>query len=157
MADMRRTMYLAIGAVLTHPRFHPVHRRLYELTGGRGPIGRALGVDMVVVTMRGRRTGRDRRIPLAAVRDGEAWIVVGSNGGKARAPGWVLNLRAHPDVTVQHRATTTAHRARELTGEGARRQWALVIAAYPGFAVYRDRTDRLIPLFALEPATSESA
>ena len=157
MVDISRTKYLAIGAILTHPRFHPIHRRLYDLTGGRGPIGRALGVDMVVVTMRGRRSGRDRRVPLAAVRDGAAWIVVGSNGGKATAPDWARNLRTHPDVLVQHRTAKTAHRARETSGEEARRQWALVVAAYPGFALYRDRTDRPIPLFALEPVTSEAS
>ena len=59
-----RRVYLAIGLVLTHPRFHPIHRRLYGWTGGRGPVGRALGMDMLLVETRGRRTGEPRIIPL---------------------------------------------------------------------------------------------
>lgn len=147
-----RPVYVAIGLVLTHPLFHPVHRRLYRWTGGRGPLSRALGMDMILVTMRGLRTGAARVIPLGAVRDGDTWILIGSNAGKARTPAWVHNLRAAPAVTVQQGATTAAFRAREAQGEEYERRWATVTAAYPGYQVYRERTDRPIALFVLEPA-----
>ena len=81
-APLSRRAYLVIGEVLTHPRFHPIHVRLYRWTGGRGPVGRALGLDVILVTMRGRRTGALRTVPLAAVRDGERWVLIGSNAGK---------------------------------------------------------------------------
>jgi deazaflavin-dependent oxidoreductase (nitroreductase family) len=145
------SVYLAIGEVLTHPRFHPIHRRLYRWTGGRGPVSRALGMDMILVTARGRRTGTERTVPLAAVPDRGAWVVVGSNAGKTRAPAWIHNLRADPDVRVEHRGRAGAFRAREATGDELERLWALVIGAYPGFGVYRDRTARQVPLFILEP------
>lgn len=151
VARLPSTVYLAIGEVLTHPRFHPIHRRLYRWTGGRGPVSRALGMDMILVIARGRRTGTERTVPLAAVRDREAWVVVGSNAGKPRAPAWIHNLRAEPEVRVEHRGRGGAYRAREVTGDEFERLWALVIAAYPGFAVYRDRTTRQVPLFVLEP------
>lgn len=149
-----RPVYIAIGEVLTHPRFHPVHRRLYRWTGGRGIVARALGMDMILVHMTGARSGEARTVPLAAVRDVVGWVLVGSNAGKPRMPAWVHNLRAHPDVHVEHRAQTLAHRAREATGDELERLWAAVVAVYPGYAVYRDRTSRSIPIFVLEPASA---
>ena len=122
-------VYLAIGEVLTHPRFHPIHRRLYRWTGGRGPVSRALGMDMILVTARGRRTGTERTVPLAAVQDRGAWVVVGSNAGKTRAPAWIHNLRADPDVRVEHRERTGDFRAREATGDELEQLWALVVRA----------------------------
>ena len=144
-------VYLAIGLVLTHPWFHPIHRRLFALTGGRGPVGRALGMDMILVRMRGRRSGADRSIPLGAVRDGATWILIGSNAGKERMPAWVHNLRAHGLVTVVHAGRSVAFRAREATGDEWDRLWTVVTTAYPGYDVYRRRTDRHIPLFVLDP------
>lgn len=153
-AASSRLVYLAIGEVLTHPRFHPIHRRLYRLTGGRGVVSRALGMDMLLVTVTGRRSGVDRTVPLAAVRDGESWVLVGSNAGKGRTPGWVHNLRAEPAVTVEHGPTApAAFRAREVSDpQELEARWRQVIAAYPGYGVYRRRTERVIPLFVLEPA-----
>ncbi len=104
-----RRVYLAIGLVLTHPWFHPIHRRLFALTGGRGPVGRALGMDMILVRMRGRRTGADRSIPLGAVREGDTWILIASNAGKEQMPAWVHNLRADGLVTVEHAGRSVAY------------------------------------------------
>ena len=155
-ASLSRRAYLVIGEVLTHPRFHPIHVRLYRWTGGRGPIGRALGLDMILVTMRGRRTRALRAVPLAAVRDGDRWVLIGSNAGKDRMPGWVFNLRDDANATVAWRGTTSAYRATEAEGPERDRLWALVVAAYPGYAVYRDRTDRPIPLVVLTPVNGEA-
>lgn len=151
-ASSRRT-YLAIGEVLTHPWFHPIHRRLYRLTGGWGVMSRALGMDMILVTGVGRRTGTTRTVPLAAVRDGASWIIVGSNAGKAHMPAWVHNLRSDSAVSVEHGRSVAAFTAREVVdADELERRWRQVIDGYPGYAVYRDRTDRTIPLFVLEPA-----
>ena len=149
-----RGVYQLIGTVLTHPRFHPVHRRLYRWTGGRGPLGRALGMDMILVTMRGRKSGAERVVPLGAVRQGDTWILIASNAGKERMPAWAHNLRADGAVTVEYRGKLAPYRAHEATGEEYDRLWAVVTAAYPGYQVYRERTDRPIPLFVLEPATA---
>ena len=151
---LTRGGYLAIGEDLTHPRYQPVHRRLSRWGRGRGPLGRALGVDMILVTCRGRRTGVARIVPLAAIRDEVSWLVVGSNAGKARMPSWVHNLRTDPGVSVDHRGAIARHVAREPVGAELERCWRLVVAVYPGFAVYRDRTDRVVPIFRLEPAAA---
>jgi F420H(2)-dependent quinone reductase len=152
--QLPRHVYLAIGRVLSHPRFHPAHRRLYRMSGGRGPVSRALGVDMILVATRGRRSGAQRVVPLAAVRDGSDWVVVGTNAGKPRLPAWVLNLRADPRVAVEHRTTIAPHVAHEVDGADYERLWRLVTGAYPGFIVYRDRTPRPVPLFVLRPASA---
>ena len=108
-------------------------------------------MDMILVGMRGRRTGELRVVPLGAVREGERWILIASNAGKVRMPAWAHNLRADGAVTVEHRGSTAPFRAHEATGEEFERLWPVVTAAYPGYQVYRDRTDRAIPLFVLEP------
>ena len=91
-------------------------------------------------------------MPLGAVRDGECWILIASNAGKEQMPAWAYNLRADGAVTVEHRGTTTPFEAHEATGAEFERLWGVVTAAYPGYQVYQDRTDRAIPLFVLEPA-----
>lgn len=149
---LSRRTYLAIGLVLTHPRFHPIHRRLYRWSGGRGPLSRALGMDMILVTTTGRKSGEPRTVPLGAVRQGTSWILIASNAGKPSMPAWAGNLRADPTTRVEHHGVTTAMRAHEATGDEWTRLWAVVTAAYPGYDVYRARTDRPIPLFVLEPA-----
>ncbi len=93
-------------------------------------------------------------MPLAAVRDGASWVLVGSNAGKGRMPDWVHNLRAEParlrGAPPEHAA---AFRAREVTDrQELAARWRQVVAGYPGYAVYRQRTERVIPLFVLEPA-----
>jgi deazaflavin-dependent oxidoreductase (nitroreductase family) len=151
-APLPRRVYLAIGEVLTHPRFHPIHRRLYRWGGGRGPLGRALGMDMILVTTTGRKSGVARTVPLGAVRAGRDWILIASNAGKDRMPAWVHNLRADPVARVEHGGAVAPYVAHEAVGGEWTRLWAVVTAAYPGYDVYRARTDRAIPLFVLEPA-----
>jgi deazaflavin-dependent oxidoreductase (nitroreductase family) len=151
VAVLPRRIYVGIGLVLTHPRFHPVHRRLYRWSGGRGIVGRALGMDMILVTMTGRRTGESRTVPLGAVRRGEDWTLVGSNAGKPTTPAWVHNLRSNGDTEVEARGVRAPFVAHEATGTEYDELWRLVVAAYPGYAVYRARTDRPIALFVLEP------
>ncbi len=147
-----RRAYLAIGVFLTNRVVTLAHRAAYRVLGGRGPLARALGMDMILVTAHGRRSGADRTVPLAAVRDGASWVIVGSNSGKPTMPAWVHNLRADGAVEVTHRGRRGRFLAHEATGAAADRLWPLVVAGYPGFAVYRDRTTRIVPLFVLEPA-----
>ncbi|MEX1172043.1 MAG: nitroreductase/quinone reductase family protein [Chloroflexota bacterium] len=144
---------ITIGEVLTHRWFHPIHTQLYRLTGGWSILSRAIGMDMILVTVVGRRSSTPRTVPLAAVRDGRSWIIVGSNAGKARSPGWVHNLRSGGPITVEHRRARGAFVAREVTDAAeVERRWQQVIAGYAGYAAYRARTPRAIPLFVLEPA-----
>lgn len=146
-----RAVYLAIGDILVSRPFTTFNRWLLRRTGGRAGGG-GLGMDVILVTTRGRRSGEPRTVPLGAVRDGDRWVVVGSNAGHERMPGWALNMRDEPAVTVEVHGTTSAYRAHEALGDEAAHLWTVVIDTYPGYGDYQARTDRPIPLFVLEPA-----
>jgi len=147
-----RAAYQAIGTILTDHRVSAFHRRLYDRTAGRGIVGHALGVPMILLTTTGRHSGATRTSPLVAIRDGEDWFVVGSNAGRDGAPAWAHNLRAQPRASVRYRAEVTAVRAREVVADERVRAWGLVTTAYPGFAIYQERAGRPVPVFVLEPA-----
>jgi F420H(2)-dependent quinone reductase len=131
-------------------RFHPM---AYRLTGGRGPIGRVLGLQMVVLTTIGRRSGQPRDAPLFALRDGSTFLLVGTHGGEEKLPDWVANLRVTPEATLQVGRQRRAVWAREPEprSEQYRALWAQAVAAYPGYAEYRARRSTDPPIVVLEP------
>ena len=146
------TAYHLIGAVGTSrivTRLHPV---AYRWFGSTGLIGRSFGIRSVVLTTIGSRSGTTREVPLYALEDDDRFVVIGSNGGKERAPAWVGNLRATPDCTVRvGRRRVIPARAREAEGEERDRLWAAAVAAFPGYARYQQRVSRRIAVFVLEP------
>ena len=112
------------------------------------------GVPTLLLTTRGRRSGRLRRTPLIFGRDGDAYVVVGSWGGAPRHPSWYLNLSEDPEVTIQ--VGPEKMRARASTVEGARRDelWSRMAGIFPPYESYQERTTRRIPIVALEPIAS---
>jgi deazaflavin-dependent oxidoreductase (nitroreductase family) len=105
----------------------------------------------ISLTTTGRRSGTARAVTLYAWEDRDALLVVGSWGGAARDPDWVGNLRADPHATILRGRSAQPVVARELDGEEHARGWELVVARFPLYATYQDRTTRRIPLFALTP------
>lgn len=103
------------------------------------------------LTTRGRRSGEQRAVTLFAWPDGENLVVVGSAGGQARHPAWVLNLRTAPDAKIQDGKQHRPVRAREAAGRERERLWQLVTEAFPLYATYQRRADRTLPIFVLEP------
>ncbi|WP_410505948.1 nitroreductase family deazaflavin-dependent oxidoreductase [Intrasporangium sp.] len=109
-----------------------------------------LGRPVVLVTMRGAKSGAIRKVPLMrVVRDG-VYAAVGSQGGSPDHPQWVHNLRAHPEVDLQDGRDTFRVRARELTPDERDEWWPVCVAAFPPYAEYQEKTDRVIPVFVLE-------
>ena len=145
-------VYRVIGFVGTSRLVTRLHPHVYRLTGGRGPIGRNFGVQNVIVTITGRRTGKSRDVPLYAFADGDRYVVIGSNAGDDREPGWVGNLRAEPRARLRVGRRAWPVQAHEAEGADRDRLWALAARAYPGYEVYRARTDRAIPVIVLAPA-----
>ncbi|HET8591410.1 MAG TPA: nitroreductase family deazaflavin-dependent oxidoreductase [Nakamurella sp.] len=124
---------------------------LYERSGGlEGTTMR--GMPVVVLTMRGARTGKTRKVPLMRVEHDGRYAAVASMGGAPRHPVWYYNLLAHPDLVLQDGLERTRMRARELTGDERAVWWDRAVAAYPDYAAYQRRTTRTIPVFVLEPA-----
>ena len=89
-------------------------------------------------------------MPLYAWDDGDRLVVVGSWGGSAKDPDWVGNLRAHPQATIKRGRDVLDVRATEVEGTERARLWKLVVAAFPMYAAYQRKTERVIPLFLLE-------
>ena len=127
-----------------------IHRAVYRATGGR--LGaRLAGLDMLLLTTTGRRSGRRRTQPLACFRDGDHWVVVASNGGQDRHPAWFLNLEARPDARIRIGRQEFAVRARVASGVERARLWPWLQQRNPPYARYERRTERQIPVVILQP------
>jgi deazaflavin-dependent oxidoreductase (nitroreductase family) len=125
---------------------------LYESSGGtEGTTLRDTGLPVIVVAHIGNKTGAIRKIPLMRVKDGNRYVLVGSQGGAPKDPVWVHNLRVNPDVEIRDETVVRRMRVREVEDETERsRLWNLAIAAYPPYAEYQERTARRIPVFVTE-------
>ena len=128
-----------------------VHTFLYRATGGR-VTSSLLGRGMLLLTTKGRKSGRPYTTPLQYLEDGDRIIIVGSNAGNARHADWWLNLRQHPEAAVQGGGSVRRMRAEEVLGEERERLWEKLVEWYPSYAQYQKRTDRRIPVVALTPA-----
>ena len=129
----------------------------YERSGGTsGTTLLDTGMPVVVVTNKGAKTGAVRKTPLMRVEHEGSYAAVGSKGGAPENPVWVYNLRANPEVVLRDGAKTWAMRAREITGEERAIWWERSVAAYPSYADYQKKTDRLIPVLILEPTVPKS-
>ncbi len=126
----------------------------YEATGGReANTLRDTGLPIAVFWTRGAKSGKVRKNALMRVEHDGAYLMVGSQGGAPTDPAWVSNVRKAPDqVTVQDGPAPWDGVARELSGEERAQWWDRAVAAYPSYADYQERTDRLIPIFLVERA-----
>lgn len=125
---------------------------LYEATGG-AEGGTLQGKPVVILTTRGRRSGKVRKTPLMRVEHHGAYAVVASMGGAPKHPVWYLNLIASPTVTLQDGRNVYEMVAREAHGDERARWWAVAVEAWPAYADYQARTARQIPVVVLDPAT----
>jgi deazaflavin-dependent oxidoreductase (nitroreductase family) len=126
------------------------HNTIYRLSGGKvgGRFGKA---PVLLLTTRGRRSGKSRTTPLLYLEDGGDLAVVASKGGSPRHPAWFHNLRANSDVEVEVGRRRERRRARVATPEERERLWPQVVDLYGSYASYQDKTTREIPVVILEP------
>jgi deazaflavin-dependent oxidoreductase (nitroreductase family) len=106
---------------------------------------------IVLVTIRGARSGKLRYTPLMRVEHDGRYALVASKGGAPDNPLWYRNLVANPHVELQDGTVTGEYDAREVFGEERAQWWERAVAAYPPYEEYQQRTDRQIPVFVLEP------
>ena len=127
---------------------------LYEGSGGTdGTTLRDTGLPVIIVTNRGNQTGAVRKTPLMRVKDGDNYVLVGSQGGAPKNPVWVYNLRADNSVEIRDETEVYTMRVREVEDDAERaRLWELSVAAFPPYEEYQGRTTRKIPVFVAEPA-----
>ena len=106
---------------------------------------------IVLVTVRGAKSGKLRYTPVMRVEHDGSYAMFASKGGAPEHPAWYHNLVANPHVELQDGTVTKEYDAREVTGDERREWWERSVAAYPPYAEYQQKTERLIPVFVLEP------
>ncbi|MET9831041.1 nitroreductase family deazaflavin-dependent oxidoreductase [Streptomyces sp. NPDC006385] len=123
---------------------------LYESSGGtKGTT--IQGMPVILLTTRGARSGKIRKTPLMRVEHEGRYAAVASLGGAPEHPVWYHNVKAGPHVELQDGPVKRDMRAREVTGAEKAEWWERAVAAYPPYADYQKKTDRVIPVFVLEP------
>lgn len=130
--------------------FGDEHVRRYEETAGEVGHDWENGAPVLILTTKGRRTGRPHKFALIyQEREGD-YVVVASKGGADDHPGWYKNLTHDPDVEVQVRAEVFRARARTAGPEEKARLWPIMTKVWPAYDDYQRRTDRAIPVVVLE-------
>lgn len=122
----------------------------------RGGIARPWKVDALLLTTRGRRSGRERTVVLQWFRDDEAMVVVAANDGGDADPAWYLNLVAEPRARVEVEGRRIMVRAEILTPDATTAFWPRILERSPEYERYRRATDRPFPvvrLVAVPPST----
>lgn len=124
-----------------------VHR--YVTSGGEKGH-RWSGMNTLLITTRGRKSGKLRRTALIYGQDNDHYIVVASNSGKDKHPLWYLNLIEHPEVQVQVGTEEFVAQARPTTTEERPQAWELMTSIFPMYKNYQNKTSREIPLVIIE-------
>ena len=127
----------------------------YEATGGKEG-GTLEGAPCVILTTKGRKSGKLRKTPLMRIEHEGVYAVVASLGGAPQHPVWYLNLVANPEVTLQDGGKVLDLRARTATPEEKADWWPVANATWPSYESYQQSTDRDIPVVLLEPLDSLS-
>jgi deazaflavin-dependent oxidoreductase (nitroreductase family) len=114
--------------------------------------GKVMGMDALVLTTVGRKSGVERSTPVAYFADGnDAWLVVASANGAANNPAWYHNIAAHPDqVRVEVAGRKVAVGAEQLQGQAREEAWRRIKNELPRFAKYEQQTDRELPVIRLQ-------
>ena len=126
---------------------------VYERSGGtEANTLRDSGIPIIVVTMKGHRTGNVRKIALMRVEHQGEYALVASMGGAPQNPGWYKNLVADPqNVMVQDGPAPFAVAVREVTGDERALWWERAVAVFPLYADYQQHTERVIPVLIASP------
>lgn len=110
------------------------------------------GTQTLLLTTTGRKSGEERATPLIFAPYGDAYTVIASKGGSDEPPAWYLNLSDQPEVEVQVKGDRFKARARTATPEEKPEIWRTMVAEWPAYDEYQQRTSREIPAVILERA-----
>lgn len=148
-------MYSAMTKAMGKPVMRPVtrafssfHARMFRLSKGRASNPKW---PMLVLTVAGRKTGKSRDVPLVYLEDNGRYVVAAAYGGSDVNPAWWLNLQANPDASALVDNRTVPVHASVATSAERETLWPRLVAMYPYFAEYQQRTTREIPVVLLTP------
>ncbi|MFP3906922.1 MAG: nitroreductase family deazaflavin-dependent oxidoreductase [Acidimicrobiales bacterium] len=125
----------------------------YEASGGeRANTLRDTGLPVIILTTRGNKSGKLRKSPLMRVEHEGEYALVASMGGRPTNPVWYHNLVADPTAAmIQDGPEPFDVTVREVTGDEKALWWDRAVAAFPPYAEYQERTDRIIPVLIATP------
>jgi deazaflavin-dependent oxidoreductase (nitroreductase family) len=109
------------------------------------------GVPTLLLTTKGRKSGKLRRTALIYGKSGSSYLVVASSGGAEKHPAWYLNLTENPEVAVQVGAEDFVATARTADESEKPELWRLMSQIWPSYQDYQKKTDRPIPVVVLDP------
>jgi deazaflavin-dependent oxidoreductase (nitroreductase family) len=130
----------------------PPHVQRYIETDGEDGYRWRNDTTILLLFTKGRKSGEERINALIFEPDGDDYLIVASKGGTDAPPGWYLNLEAEPEVEVQVKGDRFKAHARAATDEEKPRMWQKMVAAWPDYDAYQEKTDRQIPVVVLERA-----
>jgi deazaflavin-dependent oxidoreductase (nitroreductase family) len=121
----------------------------YERSGGKeANTLRETGLPIIVVTTQGNKSGKIRKTALMRVEHDGDYALIASKGGAPQHPVWYYNLKSDPDaVTIQDGPEPYDMTVHEATGDERDQWWTRAVSAFPPYAVYQTKTERVIPVF----------
>jgi deazaflavin-dependent oxidoreductase (nitroreductase family) len=126
----------------------------YERTGGQeANTLRDTGIPVIIVTCRGKSSGKIRKLALMRVEHEGEYALVASVGGGPKNPGWYHNLVAEPHVMIQDGPAPRDFRAEVVEGDERSAWWDRAVAVFPTYTEYQQKTDRQIPVFVARPTS----
>lgn len=138
---------------MPNPAVDDFNKRIMdEFHANGGKVGgRFQGIDILILTSTGARTGQTRWNPLAYTRDGDRFVIVASKGGAPTSPDWYHNLVANPSAVIEVGTEVISVEASIAAGPERERLYAQHAARMPQFLEYAKNTTRTIPVVVLTP------
>ena len=119
----------------------------YEASGGtRANTLMDTGLPVVIITMRGGKSGNVRKIALMRVEHDGEYALIASKGGHSEHPDWYHNMMAYPAVTIQDGPEPIDYFVRQVRGDERAVWWDRAVADFPQYAEYQKNTERSIPV-----------
>ncbi len=129
-----------------------IDRPILQISNGRfSPTGYLAGWPIVYLETIGAKSGQKRHTPLIGILDGQKIVLIASNFGKSKNPGWYHNLKAYPQARITFRGSTGSYIAHEATRVELEQYWELSLTTFTGYQLYQERAQRQIPIMVLEP------
>ena len=140
-----------ISWFLSHT-LHHIDRALDRWSNGRLHLTQfATGLPIVMLTTIGAKTGFKRTVPLVAIPDGNSVVLIATSFGNHHCPAWYHNLIAYPRATLADHRHSHEYVAREVIESEHELYWQRAVEVYAGYAAYKRRAKRLIPIMLLTP------
>jgi deazaflavin-dependent oxidoreductase (nitroreductase family) len=127
----------------------PFQGYVYRISQGRALSSIGSGKDILLLTTKGRRSGKERTIPVFYIREGEQIVICNVRPKSEHTNPWVINLRSHPVAKLQIGRDTAQYQARQATEDEIIRLWPRLVELWPAFKVHYESGGRR-SIFVLE-------